>query len=44
MDKIYETNSREIAQYGKNLISFFQQFTASIKTIFSLGGRLGTRL
>ena len=36
--------SCEIAQYGKTLICIFQQFSASIKKTFSLGGRLGTNL
>ena len=36
--------SREIAHYGKTLISVVQQFSASIKKILGLEGRLGTRL
>ena len=31
MEKIYETNSHEIAQYGK--ASIFQQFSTSIKKL-----------
>ena len=34
----------EIVPYGKSLISIFQQFSASIKNNFGLGGRLGTTL
>ena len=34
----------EIAHYGKNLISVFQELFASIDKIFILAGRLGTRL
>ena len=32
------------AHYGKNSISFFQQFFANVDKIFILRGRLGTRL
>ena len=42
LDKLYF--SCQIAQYGKTLISIFQQFSASIKNILSLKGRLGARL
>ena len=41
MDKIDEANC---SFHVKALISIFQQFSASIKKSFSLGGRLGTRL
>ena len=34
----------EIAHYGKNLISVFQEFFASINKILILAGRLSTRL
>ena len=44
--KIFETNSFscEIAPYGKSSISIFQKFLATIEKIFTLQGRLGTRL
>ena len=42
LDKLYF--SCQIVQYGKTLISIFQQFSASIKNTLSLKGRLGTRL
>ena len=42
MEKIY--NICQIAQYGKTLISIFQQFSASIKSVLSLGEKLSTRL
>ena len=42
--KISETTLCELAQYGKSLISIFQEFFASINKIFILAGRLGTRL
>ena len=36
--------SCEMTQYGKTLISLFQQFSAGIKKNFSSEGKLGTRL
>ena len=36
--------SRQIGNYGENLISVFQEFFASIETIFILGERTSTRL
>ena len=42
LDKLWF--SCEIAQNWKILISIFQQFSASIKKIFSLGRSLGTGL
>ena len=34
----------EIAHYGRNLISVFQEFFAGIDKSYILAGRLGTRL
>ena len=36
--------SCEMAQFGKTLISIFQQFSASIKKNWSLERRMGARL
>ena len=47
IDKILETNSGFyviIAHYVKSLISVFLRVFASIKKIFILPGRLGTRI
>ena len=41
--KIFETNSRFHAQYGKNPISVFQKIFSSINKIFISGGGLSTR-
>ena len=40
----YLSQTREMAKYGKVLISIFQQFFASINKTFSLDGGLGTML
>ena len=44
--KLYDTNFsfHEIVQYGKTIMSIFEQFSATIKNILSLEGRLGPRL
>ena len=41
---IHRIFSCKTEHYGKSSISIFQQFFASIDTIFILGGKLGTRL